>query len=75
MNTAHTWRGKMANKYCISEDNVDRVVSISLSSDSRYIDGFIDIWTDDGEVESPFKDMETARMFAEILVKLLEQVS
>ena len=47
MNTAHTWRGKMANKYCISEDNVDRVVSISLSSD-KYIDGFIDIWTDDG---------------------------
>ena len=43
MNTAHTWRGKMANKYCISEDNVDRVVSISLSSD-KYIDGFIDIW-------------------------------
>ena len=74
MNTAHTWRGKMANKYCISEDNVDRVVSISLSSD-KYIDGFIDIWTDDGEVESPFKDMETARTFAEILVKLLEQVS
>ena len=74
MNTAHTWRGKMANKYCISEDNEDRVVSISLSSD-KYIDGFIDIWTDDGEVESPFKDMETARTFAEILVKLLEQVS
>ena len=64
----------MANKYCISEDNVDRVVSISLSSD-KYTDGFIDIWTDDGEVESPFKDMETARMFAEIIVKLLEQVS
>ena len=74
MNTAHTWRGKMANKYCISEDNVDRVVSISLSSD-KYIDGFIDIWTDDGEVESPFGDMDTARTFAEIIVKLLEQVS
>lgn len=65
----------MANKYCITEDNVDRVVSISLSSDCKYIDGFIDIWTDDGEVESPFKDMDTAKMFAEIIVKLLEQVS
>ena len=74
MNTVIIWREKMTNNYCINEDNVDRVVSISLSSD-KYIDGFIDIWTDNGEVESPFKDMDTARTFAEILVKLLEQVS
>ena len=64
----------MANKYCISEDKREGVVSISLS-DGNYLDGFIDIWTDDGEVESPFRDMDTARTFAEIIVKLLEQVS
>ena len=74
MNTAHTWRGKMANKYCISEDKREGVVSISLS-DGNYLDGFIDIWIDDGEVESPFENMDTARTFAEIIVKLLEQVS
>lgn len=64
----------MANKYCISEDKREGVVSISLSNDN-YLDGFIDIWTDDGEVESPFENMDTAKTFAEILVKLLEQVS
>lgn len=74
MNTAHTWRGKMANKYCISEDKEEMVVSISLS-DCKYLDGFIDIWVDDDVVESPFRDMDTARTFAEIIVKLLEQVS
>ena len=75
MNTAHTWREKMANEYCISEDKREGVISISLS-DCDYLDGFIDIWVDDGEVvESPFENMDTARTFAEIIVKLLEQVS
>ena len=65
----------MGNKYSISEDKREGVVSISLSDD-KYLDSFIDIWTDDGDiVESPFKDMDTARTFAEIIVKLLEQVS
>lgn len=74
MNTVIIWREKMANNYCISEDKGEGVVSISLS-DCEYLEGFIDIWTDDGEVESPFKDMSTAKTFAEIIVKLLEQVS
>lgn len=62
-------------KYCVSEDKDEGVVSISLE-DCDYLDGFIDIWTDDGEiVKSPFKDMDTAKTFAEIMVKLLEAVT
>ena len=65
----------MGNKYSISEDKGEGVISISLY-DGKYLDGFIDIWVDDSDVvESPFKDMDTARTFAEILVKLLERVS
>ena len=72
---AHIWRGKMGNKYSISEDRGEGVISISLY-DGKYLDGFIDIWVDDGDVvESPFENMDTARTFAEIIVKLLEQVS
>ena len=72
---AHIWRGKMGNKYSISEDRGEGVISISLY-DGKYLDGFIDIWVDDGDVvESPFENMDTARAFAEIIVKLLEQIS
>ena len=72
---AHIWRGKMGNKYSISEDKGEGVISISLYN-GKYLDGFIDIWVDDGDVvESPFENMDTARTFAEIIVKLLEQVS
>ena len=49
-------------------------VSIVLEEDASYFEGFIDIWTDEGEVPSPFKDIESAETFASILVKLLETV-
>ena len=65
----------MGNKYSISEDKGEGVISISLY-DGKYLDGFIDIWVDDGDVvESPFENMDTAKTFAEIIVKLLELVS
>jgi len=53
-------------------------VSIALNSCDNsfdeYMKSFIDIWTDEGFSDSPFKDIETARIFAEIIVKLLKVV-
>ena len=36
--------------------------------------GFIDIYVDDPDTPSPFEDVETATLFAEIIVKLLKVV-
>lgn len=64
------------NKYYISE--IDGSVSISLNKPNNgvdgWLDGFIDIHTDEGSLDSPFENIETARMFAEIIVKLLKIV-
>ena len=49
-------------------------VTICLKEDATYFDGFIDIWVDDEETPSPFKDVETAELFATMIVKLLEAV-
>ena len=52
-------------------------VSIVLDDDcedASYVDGFIDIWTDEGNLPSPFKDIESAEIFANIIVKLLGTV-
>ena len=70
------WRGKMT-EYYISE--IDGSVSIGMNKPKNNIvglfEGFIDIHTDGCDLDSPFKDIETARAFAEIIVKCLKIVS
>ena len=70
------WRGRMT-EYYISE--MDGSVSIGLNKPKDgvdgWLDGFIDIHTDEDSIDSPFENIETARMFAEIIVKCLRIVS
>ena len=65
------------NKYFISE--MDGSVSIGMNKPKGgvdgFFDGFIDIHTDEGSLDSPFENIETARAFAEIIVKCLRIVS
>ena len=65
------------NKYFISE--MDGSVSIGMNKPKGgvdgWLDGFIDIHTDEGSLDSPFENIETARAFAEIIVKCLRIVS
>lgn len=63
-------------EYFISE--MDGSVSIGMNKPKGgvdgWLDGFIDIHTDEGSLDSPFENIETARTFAEIIVKLLKVV-
>ena len=53
----------------------DDVVGINCPDGDDLSDSFIEIYVCGGLVDSsPFNDIESARMFAEILVKLLEAV-
>lgn len=64
-------------EYFISE--MDGSVSIGMNKPKGGVDGwldaFIDIHIDECDVDSPFENIETARTFAEIIVKLLRIVS
>lgn len=65
------------NKYYITRDGRDGV-NISLHHPSEpednYLKSFINIWIDDEEcgIDSPFKSIEDAEIFAEVIVKLLK---
>jgi hypothetical protein len=76
INIAHMWRGRMT-EYFISE--MEGSVSIGMNKPKNavegFFEGFIDIHTDECDVDSPFENIETARMFAEIIVKCLRIVS
>ena len=63
-------------KYHICSDKDDGVVSISLSKNCDYMNGFINIWvdTDEDDDESIFKNIDDAKIFAEMIVKLLEAI-
>lgn len=55
----------------ISKDN-ESVSICKGDSDCAMEDAFIDIWVDDkGDFPSPFKSVEDAELFAEMIVKLL----
>jgi hypothetical protein len=64
-------------EYFITE--MDSSVSIGMNKPKcgvdGWLDGFIDIHTDKDSIDSPFENIETARMFAEIIVKCLRIVS
>lgn len=70
----------MSREYYIDVDG--RTVSISLKPTNKrcyaptldfYLDAFIDIYVDtDGRFDSPFKNINDAKIFAEAIVKLLK---
>jgi len=64
------------SKYNIKVDETGMSVHILLPHCSSSLEAFIDIYVDDDEDinESIFKDIEDAKVFAEIIVKLLEAV-
>lgn len=63
----------MKNKYYIIDDGDS--VHISLKDDEECLNAFIDIYIDGIDISSPLKNTEDARLFAEIIVKLLEQIT
>ena len=77
--TAHMWRREMISKYNITvgcklcEDGCESV-HINLNPHTGDLEAFIDIYTDDGDGTSPFKTVDDAKLFAEIIVKLLDAV-
>ena len=79
MMTALMWRGEMTSKYNISvgcklcEDGCESV-HINLNPFTGDLVAFIDIYTDDGDGTSPFENVEDAKLFAEVIVKLLDAV-
>lgn len=72
----------MSKEYYVEND--DNTVSISLKPINKecgsplldfYLDAFINISVDiDGTVDSPFKNIDDAKIFAEAIVKLLKSV-
>ena len=63
----------MKNNFSIIER--DEAVSICNDTICTYYSAFIDIFIDDGDFHSPFKNIEDAVLFAEIVVKLLEVIT
>ena len=58
--------------YKINVDNTEcPSVDICLG-ECDYLKSFISIFVDEEEVPSPFKTVEDAKLFAEIIIKLLE---
>ena len=52
----------------------DGVVSICCKDARSTLEGFIDVYPDEEINPSPFETIEDCKMFAEIMVKLLERV-
>lgn len=77
--TAHMWRREMTSKYNITveekmcRDGCDSV-HINLKPYVNPLDAFVDIYIDENDGTSPFKDIESAKLFAEIIVKLLNVI-
>ena len=70
MTSAPIWRKGMTEYEIIPDSS-----SVSICKDcDESVMAFIDIYTDDEDTPSPFKDIETAKAFAEIIVKLLKVV-
>ena len=64
------------SKYTLDVNKSDGVVSVCLCNDDcDYFESFIDIWVDDDENSSPFEDLDTAKQFGEVIIKLLDVIS
>lgn len=68
----------MTSKYNISvEEGIYKdceSVHINLDPYTGSLDAFIDIYLDDGDSSSPFETVDDAKLFAEIIVKLLNRI-
>ena len=62
----------MSSALTIIED--DGCIGIGLDNPQSYLDCFILLFDGDDEDKSLFEDLETAKIFAEIIVKLLRCV-
>ena len=62
----------MTSKYNISDLN--NSVHINVKPYTGQLKAFIDIYVDEGDNSSPFKTVEDAELFAEIIVKLLDTI-
>ena len=62
----------MINKYNISDLN--NSVHINMKPYTGQLKAFIDIYVDEEDNSSPFKTVEDAKLFAEIIVKLLNTI-
>lgn len=71
MITAIMWR-KMMNDYKIKKDG--NSVTICMDDECDFIDGFIDIYPEDEDIKSPFKNVLEAELFATVIVKLLNSL-
>ena len=60
------------SEFKIVED--DEMVGICCKGRESVLDSFIDVYINDEISPSPFKTTKEAKMFAEIIVKLLESV-
>lgn len=69
--SAVMWRKRMIDFRISVEDDA---VSI-CKGDCDFLSGFIDIFVDEPDTPSPFKNIEDAELFAEIIVKLLKVIS
>lgn len=80
--TVYMWRREMTDKYfigvedCCNGDGIcsPQIVYINYLKNGNYLDSFMTIEIDDVDTRSPFKDIEDARLFAQIIVKLLNKV-
>ena len=64
----------MRNEYHKIVEEDMGTVSILLKPSMQELEDFITIWTDDEDlnINSPFKNIEDAESFADIIIKLLE---
>ena len=60
------------NNYAIKTDRDS--ATICMSNECDFIDGFIDIYTEDEDIKSPFKNVLEAELFATVIVKLLNSL-
>ena len=59
-------------KFKVVEDS--DLVSVCYKKADSTLQGFLDIYPDEDECPSPFESIEECRLFAKIVVKLLESV-
>ena len=65
------WRTKMSD-YTVKTDSSSATICMGEKCD--FIDGFIDIYTEDEDIKSPFNNVLEAELFATVIVKLLNSL-
>ncbi len=60
------------NEYTIKTDS--NSATICMNKECDFIDGFIDIYTEDEDIKSPFSNIVEAQLFATVIVNLLQEL-